>query len=481
MRVEQSIRSATWARVIFVSYVFVPFAVFFFVPLLFYRIPLRVALWDRVLYANAADVLRALAVCVVWAGVAIGAIMVPSPRSPAGPRVWTPRAVWTSFLVFSIVGGTIAIMHALYVMPAGLEEAVHVASFAPTAAFVLGFVVLRGSESAVPSSSVRAVVIMLMLFDLTVTMVLPALLSAMMPLALGIVATLYGATAIRVPARRLVLFGLALLLLFLAAFPVKIVLREVWQSPFVRSHMGVPGLSQAGTSLERALRGARGDESKIPRTYDLWDYGLRFHRVGGLPPFALHVIERAANRINRLSDLTYVVRTTPTKTPYSGGATYAPLPWKVVPQVLWSRRPPENAGQVYGHKYDLIVPSDLAGSYNLPMVTEGWMSSGWLGIIVSAAFVGILLRVIWWYWIGAPGAPGNLLIGMAVVGTAADMESNLSLVMGGVIHAVVFYWIVDVAVRAWGRRAAARGQITLKPAGQAGGRPPRSATGRGTL
>jgi len=48
------------------------------------------------------------------------------------------------------------------------------------------------------------------------------------------------------------------------------------------------------------------------------------------------------------------------------------------------------------------------------------------------------------------------MIGMAVIGNGIDGDSKLSLVMGGVVHALLIYWAVDVLIRARGRARATR-------------------------
>jgi hypothetical protein len=89
-------------------------------------------------------------------------------------------------------------------------------------------------------------------------------------------------------------------------------------------------------------------------------------------------------------------------------------------------------------------------SVNLPIGTEGWVNAGWAGVLPSAAFVGLVLRFTWAFGIGSSTAPGNVLIGMAVVGSAADGDSNLSLVMGGVLHALLVYGVIAAAIGRWG-------------------------------
>ena len=55
------------------------------------------------------------------------------------------------------------------------------------------------------------------------------------------------------------------------------------------------------------------------------------------------------------------------------------------------------------------------------------MNFGWIGVLISAAVFGLVLRVIWTFWIGDSAAAANVLIGAVIVGSASDIESNLSL------------------------------------------------------
>ena len=96
-----------------------------------------------------------------------------------------------------------------------------------------------------------------------------------------------------------------------------------------------------------------------------------------------------------MADLAYVTELTPAAVPYARGATYRPLLTKLVPRALWRNGPQEVAGQWYGHRYKFLDPEDTATSVNLPVVTEGWINGGWIGVIGSAALLGIVLRIIW--------------------------------------------------------------------------------------
>jgi len=439
----------------FVFYIFVPFVVYFFAPLIFFRVPVWVLLAGREVYVSGRYVLTTVAACAVWVCLAAGLVLWPSTHAPA-PRAWTSRALWWAFVVFSVLGSLAAVIHSLYVMPAGFEGFVHLVAFAPTIGVVLGLQVWRERHGRATPAALTVLVPALLLLDLVTALIVPVLFSKVMPAALSGLAILYGMSALRVPGRRQLMLGLVLIALLVASYPVKLILRQgVFGGPYIRSEVGANALRPIGHDVHEAATGVNTMLRGVAPDYNLWDRGYRFHlRAGKIPLFWVYALERVVSRINRLSDMAWVVRTTPASIPYAGGTTYASLPWKIVPRIVWPHRPPDDAGQFYGHRYGLLSPDDVVGSYNLPIVTEGWMNWGWAGVLLSAACVGVILRLAWWRWIGDGGAIGNVVIGMAVVGAAADMESNLSLVMGGVIQAGILYWIVEVAIRAWGQRAA---------------------------
>lgn len=461
--------SGAW---MFAFYIFVPVLVFFVLPILFYRVPLRVLLATYAVYVGGHAVFVSVAASLVWLILAAGLVVWPQRGPGATARTWTPQALWTAFLGFSVLGGVAAILHALYVMPSGFEEFVHLAAFAPTAGFVLGLYVLRSDGYASGSAALKLLVTVLMLADLGAALLVPVLFSKLMPAAVSGLAILYGLSAMRMPGRRQLAVGVLLVAFLVASYPVKLVLRQaVFNGPYIRSSLGANPFLPMRADVHQALSGVGVVDRSVRPGFDLWNQGFRFHlQAGRIPLFVVFAFERVVNRINRLSDLAYVVSTTPSRIPYAGGATYVPLEWKLVPRLLWPTRPSDNAGQYYGHRYDLITPEDTVGSYNLPIITEGWMNWGWWGVIGSALFVGLVLRLMWRYGIGESGAPGNVLLGVVVVGTAAVTESDLSLVMGGVIQAFILYTVVEFLIRTWGARAAAARRVRIPIA--AGGSPP---------
>jgi len=467
-------RHPTSFRVAYAGYILGPIALGYFAPLLLYRLPLVLHLYDMVrpydhmATVGASAVARAAAVCVVWFGVAAGVIIWPFGRGNPMPRVWTSRSLWRGFLALSIVGSVVSIAHLLVKAPAALEDLVHQLALAPAVAVVLGMYLLRDMPCSGRAARKAFVTRVLVAFSLMVAIVPPLLLAQVVPAALSAIAMLYGWYVIGWPWRRQAIAALGLGALVVAGIPVREMLRDAVYGHAAHQRIDLPGASRSssppprvgGTSAPSRTEGVSiagsvqrllaagvaqqktpcaqlGAEIRLP----LLSGPLRVVECG---------FELAIDRFNRFSDLAYTVQETPARVPYANGATYYPLIGALVPRLLWPAKPVDDSGQFYGHRYGFIHPLNRTESTNLSIVSEAWLNDGWVTVVLSALFVGIVLRLIWRGWIGPHAAFGNVLIGMAVVRTAADGDSDLSLVMGGVIHALLIYWVLDVLIRAWG-------------------------------
>jgi hypothetical protein len=440
--------AAHYGRLVFALYVFGPILSFFLLPPLFFRVPMTVFLNDnRMATVDARYVATALIVCIVWFAISAGIVLVPFTNREAPAWDWSPAALRTAFVLVSVAGSAVALAHAFRAFPGGIEDVVQQVSFGPAVGFVLGIQLLRRGGAGVR----RAAVLALLAIDLVVALAVPVALSKVTPAALNTVAVLYGLTVSGISWRRQLLVGLLLVPIVLAALPLKEYLRMQFfhLDPF---HRAGEVLKTTRASLTPPIVMTFNERLA---EFNPWVHGLRFHRASGPFLLAQFGLTRILQRTNRLSDLAYTVEATPAQVPYAMGVTYKPLLSKVIPRLVWPHKPEEDAGQFYGHRYPFLDPPDTVHSMNLPMVTEGWINGGWIGIILSALFVGVFLSAVWTFCIGAAGAPGNVVLGMAVVGAAADGESNLSLVLGGALHALLVYGAFVAAV-CWLSRMAPR-------------------------
>jgi len=441
----------------FAACVFVPAMLFFFsVPVMVFRIPMVVWRWDGPVYVPARDVWYALAVSAVWFTLALGAVLWPARRT-APARPWTPAARWLGFLLFSAGGVAVAGVNAWCGLPSAWSAALYWLAFAPVPGFLTGVALLLSPSPP----GTRPLLWALTTLDLLAVVLLPISLSKVTPAALAVIAILYGLRT--GPARRAAVPMVVLLLpLLLVAIPGKEFIREaVYEGDAFRK-------AEAGCAFPYTLRAealAATGQTYLDRARRVFqaDQGLRPYvaSLGRRVPLGGYALARALIRLNRLSDLSYVVSQTPAQVPFAQGATYRPFLSKLVPRVLWRSKPVDETGQLYGHRYGFLAPTDRAHSANLTLVAEAWMNGGWPVVALTALFFGGVVRAIWVYLVGDSGAEGNALIGAIAVAAAAHQESNLSAVVGGVVEAAILYVGAETLVRragAWvdGRAGAAR-------------------------
>ncbi|HEV2356407.1 MAG TPA: hypothetical protein VGZ23_02170 [bacterium] len=460
MWTEGSRWGRTPRRLALVVFTFAPAAALFFLPLAVYKLPLRLYLYDRLVFVPTGAVLTALLACGAWFAVAIGVVLWPATaRAPA--RSWSPGALAAAFAGGSLAGSAATLATSFCAIPRPVAELVHWLAFAPVAAIVLGAYLLRGWAGQ--GWPFRPWLIWgLIGLDFTVKVLLPLGLAAVGPAAFAVIALLYGFNAMGLPARTQLGALAVLCCLILVALPLKEVLRAIMyrgDAFAVRACVvtggagGAPAKPPAGTpaSREGYSTALRAYSSQVathpPETFGLW-----WPRLPGSWGVVEYMAARTVNRLNHLGDFAYVVATTPSRVPYAHGVTYAPIAGLLVPRALWAGKAPnDGGGQFYGHRYGFLDPADTVHSVNLPIITEGWLNDGWPGVLLSAVVVGAVLRVIWYGWIGESPAPGNVVIGMAVVSAAADQESSLALLLGGVLHAWVLYGLFDYLMRRFGK------------------------------
>jgi hypothetical protein len=129
--------------------------------------------------------------------------------------------------------------------------------------------------------------------------------------------------------------------------------------------------------------------------------------------------------------LTYVVSKVPERTgEYTYGAQYLQLFTEPIPRKLWPGKP---AGAPV-RLFNLNSYGNFLGR-TLTLVGDGWMSGGWVGLIVTMAIVGSLLG--WahrWFWRHSDDRIGGL---MYLIGIAMLIQWYRD---GGISIAKFFFW-----------------------------------------
>jgi hypothetical protein len=465
--VSENLRHRGSARLAFTVCAFVPAMLLFFPPLAFYKLPMQLQLYGGNFLVYPRSVWTAVAAAAVWFTVAIGVFWWPT-KSTAAPRSWPLPVAAAAFVWFSIIGSIVAVGTSLCQAPGALAELVHWVAFAPVVAMVIGVSLYRQARDGARLPMRSWLLPALAALDLCAVVLWPIALARVEPAAVAMIAIFYGLWALRLSRRALLLTTLILCGLIAFALPVKEFLREALydNGPFVSSVCAAARTTKAvpATNVVVNVGPALQSYPHLVAVSSPSTFGLRWKTLRGPLGYVQYTAARTVNRLNRLGDFAYVVQTTPSQIPYAHGLTYIPIIGTVIPRALWPNKPQNNgAGQFYGHRYGYLDPRDLTHSANLPIVTEGWVNYGWLGVIFSAVVVGLVLHVIWQRWIGNSNGLGNVMIGMAVMATAVDQESSLGLFLGGVVHALVIYgvlayllWVLGASASTHRRGAATR-------------------------
>ena len=218
---------------------------------------------------------------------------------------------------------------------------------------------------------------------------------------------------------------------------------------------GVPkDLQRAQSLFAQAQRieplASRTTENKNKKD-DLKQYDPNYEKLrwpfSKISPRLYHLVARIAHRLNSLGNLAYAIKMTPSPVPYSYWETYEPLFYKLIPRVLWEDKPVEKTGLVIGLKYGYSKPTDKPFVWSMPTIFESWMAFGWGGIVFTAIAVGGFLHLGWRFFVGTSSAAGNLIFGTLIIMSTTHLSmSSLNLVIGGMIHNVLVFWLLIFAV-----------------------------------
>jgi len=167
----------------------------------------------------------------------------------------------------------------------------------------------------------------------------------------------------------------------------------------------------------------------------------RFEQDGPVGAVA-HGLATTAGRSAIMDLFANVARRTPSEVPYWNGETYLSLVGSMVPRVLWPDKPTKELGQAFGHRYRLIHSSNRVTAINLPILVEFFLNFGGTGVIVGMLIVGIIYRILD-ALVNRPGqSPLLSMIGVVILLPLLMIESDFSLVLGGLpLTGMAFYLV----------------------------------------
>jgi hypothetical protein len=158
------------------------------------------------------------------------------------------------------------------------------------------------------------------------------------------------------------------------------------------------------------------------------------------------IIPMAIDRLDCLSTLATTVEMTPSAVPFWHGETYKPLVVKLIPRFLYADKPDENAGQTFGHRYGLLMPTDDTTSYNLSQLVEAYVNFGTWGVLIVMFCIGLFYNLGQALFLHPSMGMGSLVGGAYVISSWLNIESNTSLILGGLPLSLLFLGCINMLV-----------------------------------
>jgi len=182
-------------------------------------------------------------------------------------------------------------------------------------------------------------------------------------------------------------------------------------------------------------------ESPFQRGMAFIELTLLRLKEGGVETYTV-AAETSQARINHLELLIVLQQMTPSAVPYWKGETYSTLLWALAPRILFPNKPTKTLGNEFGHRYDILSPEDESTSVNLPhQVLEMFINFGAVGVAFGMALLGGFYRLILAFLSHPEAGERATIIGCALLANLLGLDSDFSLVFGGVIYYVLLMLI----------------------------------------
>ena len=198
---------------------------------------------------------------------------------------------------------------------------------------------------------------------------------------------------------------------------------DTWKDPTFKGPIDFRRtLAERGVELSR--------QENLALMVDLLGRRIETQGVGGS---LAHGMSMTAGRSALMDLFANVARRTPSEVPYWGGETYSTLATSMIPRFLWPGTPVKVLGQTFGHRYSYIHASNKSTAINLPIMVEFFVNFGSIGVLIGMAIVGFIYRLLDTL-INRPGqSPLLSMIGVVILLPLLLIESDFSLVFGGLI------------------------------------------------
>ena len=146
------------------------------------------------------------------------------------------------------------------------------------------------------------------------------------------------------------------------------------------------------------------------------------------------------------SSLLIIVNKTPEKIDYLYGSSYKPFLTKFIPRFIFSNKPKEEYGNFFGHRYEILYPTDFGTSWNMPVLNESYANFGIFGVILVMSLLGFFVRLLVSKFSVSNHNNLEFIVGIAITAQLFFLESNFSLIIGNILINIMLFYIIFFAI-----------------------------------
>ena len=147
-----------------------------------------------------------------------------------------------------------------------------------------------------------------------------------------------------------------------------------------------------------------------------------------------------------INSLNIVSKLTPDKVSFFHGESYKTIYTKFIPRFIWNKKPLDEQGNFWGHRYLVLNPEDKSTSWNFPVLNEFYANFGMTGVFFGMFFLGFLIKLlILKFWIKNI-SDIEILISSIILFNFFFLENNLSQILGKVINQFFFFHIIFIFI-----------------------------------
>ncbi len=169
-------------------------------------------------------------------------------------------------------------------------------------------------------------------------------------------------------------------------------------------------------------------------------------------------VYESMGRFSLLQQTANVMDLTPSIVPYQGWKMYTFMAYTLIPRAIWKEKPTVNdSNRFYQVTYGMTTERNLDSvSIGVGVLTEGYISFGWVGAVFVMALVGVVLDCISALMLTRDAGVLMKGLGMALLPGFVTMESQMSQYLGGIVQNLFLTFVIFAPVAAVRNRNSVR-------------------------